>query len=48
MPTPGIVIAVRGAALALGCLLLPITAQAVTSADGMIHIIDAANSFPCV
>ncbi len=44
MPTPGIVI--RGAAVSLACLLLPVAAHAVTFADGMLHIIDAANSFP--
>ena len=46
MSTRRIAIVVQGAALALACLLVPGAAHAVVFADGMLHIIDAANSFP--
>ena len=36
----------RSAALAMACCLLPVAAQAVTFADGLVHVIDAANSYP--
>ncbi len=46
MSTRRIAIAVQGAALAFACLLVPGAAHAVIFDDGMLHIIDAANSLP--
>ena len=36
----------RSAALAVACLLLSVTAHAVTFADGLVHVIDGSDSFP--